>query len=175
MDRQTETDGRGVPGGLQDAGLSHCWGLGLQLGAPVCAPPPNPLHPHPPHPGASIYSVTLFLYWEGSHKCPHPPLHHSPPSQSCYSPPCVPPLQSTPCQWGGGPWAHGGGHRILSVAPGWCCGVRLRMGHMVGGGGMFSMGPLLLLKPVVGVWGGCGAVHAACVGQLQLYPPHTPS
>lgn len=56
MDRQTETDGRGVPGGLQDAGLSHCWGLGLQLGAPVCAPPPRP--PPPPSPP----SRCLYLF-----------------------------------------------------------------------------------------------------------------
>ena len=88
----------GYPG-LEDAGLSHCRGVGLQLGAPVCAP--NSPH-RPPHPGASIYSVTLFLYWGGGGSIgvmsrPTPPL---PPV--LLQSPLHSPLQSSPYQWGGG-------------------------------------------------------------------------
>lgn len=174
-DRQTETDGHGVP----RAGGCRTWPLlggGAAVGSPRLCPHPtpsaSPLSPSP-HPGASIYSVTLFLYWGESHKCP-PPFAPLPPSPATV-PPAFPPPEH--------PIAVGWGHRIPSVALGWQWALRMGMG---GGGGECSLWDLPLLKSAVPTWGGgrgggcaccvCGAT-ALCLGrgQLWLYPPLLPA
>lgn len=173
-DRQTETDGHGVP----RAGGCRTWPLlggGAAVGSPRLCPHPtpsaSPLSPSP-HPGASIYSVTLFLYWGESHKCP-PPFAPLPPSPATV-PPAFPPPEH--------PIAVGWGHRIPSVALGWQWALRMGMG---GGGRMFSMGspPPEICCPHLGrgeggwlcmlrVWGNC---FVSGEGATVAVPPPTPS
>lgn len=96
---------------------------------------------------------------------PPPPLAPLPPPPSPATVPLAfPPSRAPHISGVGGHGPMGGGTEFFLLLQAGAMESGSGWGIWLEVGGMFSMGPLLLLKPVVGVWGGCGAVYAACVG-----------